>query len=356
MDMNVVLKVFLIYLLSAVQTAVSVEVPGLYEAEVISNSQSSKDRNAAIKKALEIVLGKVMAGEQITLDGAVQIALEDAAHYVTQYQYSLIPSEADNNSSARLMRVIFDESALLELMQSSKLGIWSEVRDETLVWLVVDDAGKRQFFSENEMPDLANALTKAARQKGLPLLFPLLDLEEQQRISVNDVLSAYSERLLEASKRYAVVSVLSGRIQKKGQCWDGEWAFYFNQQIKQWGQTCKPLDEVMLGGLQGAYDQLSRYFAVKPDTLEIDTVILKVLGIQGMTDMTTVTEYLVALPMIESVSWLRVESGANLYKVKYAGSRKAFEELLGLGRVLEPQKANAPGGEELEYRLLKDKI
>jgi hypothetical protein len=350
--MDAVVKILLLSLLFFSDLIAAVEVQGLYEAEVMTQSQSREDRNAAIKAALEIVLEKVLAGEEILQDTAVKIALTDPGQYVTQYQYSLIPSDKDPQSAARVMRVIFDENALLSLLKSSELGIWSAMRDETLVWLVVDRADKRQFYDEIRMPEISAALDKASRNKGLPLIFPLMDLEEQQNISVNDVLSAYSERLLEISARYDSIAILTGRIQQKNKCWIGEWAFYFDDDINQWAQACSHLDQVLLSGMQGAYDQLSKYYAVKPETLEIDTIILKVSGINGMTNLTRVTDYLSSLSMSEAVNWLKVEAGVNLYKVKFSGSQADLQKKLDLGRVLDPINKGISSGNELEYRLL----
>jgi hypothetical protein len=58
--------------------------------------------------------------------------------------------------------------------------------------------------------------------------------------------------------------VMAGRVVKKGQCWLGEWAFYFDNTIKQWNSACLPLKAVMLEGMQGAYNVLSAYYGVKP--------------------------------------------------------------------------------------------
>ncbi len=354
--MQRLLKAFLFILLSHSGILLAVEVQELFEAEVITQSQSPNDRNKAIKDALAIVLGKIMAGENIFEDFTVKMALKDAPRYTTQYRYSLIPSNSDENS-ARLMRVKFDQDALLELMRSSKLGIWNEVRDETLVWLVVEKNGKKQIFNEESMPDIANALTKAAKRKGLPLLFPLMDLQESQKITIPDILGAYSDKLLEVSKRYATPSILVGRVKKYKKCWKSEWALYFNSDIKQWSSECVALDEAILSGMQGTYDKLSKFYAVNPDTLEIDSVILKVSGVKNMTDMSRITDYLSSLPMTESVNWLKVKSGINYYKVKTSGSRRAFIDAVGLGRILDPlDPDDMQNKNELKYRLLPDTI
>jgi hypothetical protein len=349
-------KTFFIFLLCYSANAISVEVQGLFEAEVITQSGSLEDRNKAIKEALTIVLKKVMVGENILENPTVKIALDDASRYTTQFQYSLIPSNVGDKGSTRVMRVKFDEHALMELMRSSNLGIWSAIRDEMLVWLVVDEGGKRKIYNEEQMPEMANALSKGAKRKGLPMLFPLMDLEERQKISINDILGAYSERLYEVSDRYGTTSMLVGRVNKNKKCWVSEWAFYFNNSVRQWSKQCSSLDESILSGVQGAYDKLSEYYAVKPESLEFGTIILKVSGIKGMTGMSKVTDYLTSLPTTEAVHWLKVKSGINYFKIKTSGSRLAFENTVGLGRVLDPLNTGKHKDNELEYRLIPEII
>ena len=55
-----------------------------------------------------------MVGENILENPTVKIALDDASRYTTQFQYSLIPSNVDDNGSTRVMRVKFDEQAVDE--------------------------------------------------------------------------------------------------------------------------------------------------------------------------------------------------------------------------------------------------
>lgn len=242
----------------------ALEVKGLYEIELIANSQSAADREQAIKQALYGVLSRVLVSEDISKIPAVQEVLNGEQHYVKQFQYSLIAADEYSDSDARLIRVEFDEDQLLEAMRKGQVGIWSEIRPQTLVWLVVDTDGSRQFFNPDAMPDIESALALASKVKGVPLIFPMLDLEEQQRISVSEVLSADSRNLLNVSARYEVPAVMAGRVVRKEQCWQGEWAFYFDGKIKQWNSDCLPLKATMLEGIQGAYTVLSHYYGVKP--------------------------------------------------------------------------------------------
>lgn len=247
-----------------IQEPTAIEVKGLYEIELIANSQSAPDRELAIKQALYSVLSRILVAEDISKVPAVQDLLHVAQHYVKQFQYSLIAANEYSDSDARLMRVEFDEDQLLEVLRKSQVGIWSEIRPETLVWLVVDEDGQREFYNPDTMPDIESALSLASKIKGVPVIFPMLDLEEQQRISVSEVLSADSRNLLAVSARYDVPAIMAGRIAKKNQCWQGEWAFYFDNKINQWNGGCLPLKGAMMEGIQGAYQVLSSYYGVKP--------------------------------------------------------------------------------------------
>lgn len=257
-------RLFMLGLLCHPLLLQAVEVKGLYEIELIANSQSAEDRTVAIKQALYAVLSRVLVSEDISRIPAVQQALASAQSYVKQSQFSLISADEQPETDARLLRVQFDEDQVMEVMRKSQVGIWSEIRPETLVWLVVDDEDGRRFYNPDTMPELESALAFASKIKGVPMIYPMLDLEEQQKISISEVLGADSRNLLAVSARYEVTSVMAGRIAKKGNCWQGEWAFYFDGRIKQWSGACSPLKAAVVAGAQGAYDVLSNYYGVKP--------------------------------------------------------------------------------------------
>lgn len=257
---------FLIFALLFSTQLPAVEVAGLYEIELVANSQSPQDRIQAIKQALYAVLDRILVSDDISKIPVVQEMLSSAQHYVKQFQYSLIAADDSSDTDARLIRVQFDEDQMLEVLRKSHVGIWSEIRPETLLWLVVEQDGNRQFYNADTMPDIESALALASKVKGMPIIYPMLDLEEQQRISVSEVLGADSRNLLAVSARYEVTSIMTGSLVKKGSCWQGEWAFYFDGKIKQWNGACQPLKATILTGVKGAYDVLSNYYGIKPES------------------------------------------------------------------------------------------
>jgi hypothetical protein len=250
------------------------EVTGLFEIELVARSESSEDREQAIKQALFVVLDRILISDDISQIPVVQEMLLGAQHYVKQSQYALLPAEAYGESSARLFRVQFDENQVLEAVRKGQVGIWDEIRPETLLWLVVDADGTRQFYNADTMPDIESALMTASKAKGLPFIYPLLDMEEQQKISVSEVLGTDSKNLLAASSRYEAPAVMAGRLVKKADCWQSEWAFYFDGKIKQWSNgSCQALKFAISAGVRGAYSELSNYYGLKPEIPIVPAVI-----------------------------------------------------------------------------------
>ncbi len=327
----------------------SIEVDNLYETEVHLESESKQDREIATQQALKIILTRILAGENILNDNIVKTILANSTYFVREFQYSL--GEPTPNSS-RLMRVLFDEKLLIDTLRLSNTGLWNEIRPTTLVWLVVDEQNKQRFFDPYWMPEVDRALTKATKAKKLPVLYPIQDLDEKQKISISDILSAYSDHLLKVSTRYDVVSTLAGKMIDKGTCWKAEWTHYFDGKITQWSSPCGLINKIASNGFQGVYDNLSRYYAVTPPSKKVDSVLLKVGNIKTNLDREKVTNYFETLPMVKTVTRVGEELGYDVYRLFYQGKRSALNKNLAKDHLLNLEEHSKLNAKEVKYKLI----
>jgi hypothetical protein len=72
-------------------------------------------------------------------------ALENAATYVDQYQYAQTARVTGAKSPA-ILRVSFNQDAIMAFMCHSGLAVWGGNRDKTLLWLVIEQRGKQAFL------------------------------------------------------------------------------------------------------------------------------------------------------------------------------------------------------------------
>ncbi len=350
-DMKLWGAVFLLCLLTVQQNAYAVEVENLYEADVVAESVTSEDRLQAIEKALQRVLLRILTGQNIMQDETVKAVMANAENYVAEYQFSLAKGE---KQQARLLRVLFNEEFLISTFRPSGLALWNEIRPRTLVWLVVEENNLLQFFDPDLMPDIDRALKKASKQKKIPLLLPMQDLKEKRLLTIGDVLSAYSEHLLEVSARYDVMSTLAGKLVRQGKCWKAEWTLYFDGKIMQWQTACGTLDGVMMTATQGIYQRLARVYAAKPKFSAVNSLIMKVSGIENMKQLVALRDELEGFSIINTATWLSSHGGYNFFRVFYQGARDEMNEMLEIGRVLQVQDTLKPDVEEVHYRWLKN--
>jgi len=348
--MKLLIKFLVVCWLFIAPYVMAVEIKDLFEVEVLAQSQSREDRNTALREALAVVLNRVMVGDDITQDSTVKAALDNASSYVDQYQYGL-NTQASAKDKSRIMRVAFNEDVLMGLMRSSQLSIWNEVRDQVLVWVVVEAHGKRSLLEIEQNRLVGQALQKAAKLKGVPVLMPLMDLEEKQKVLVADVLSAYPTRLMKASERYDVAAILSGKLVKKRRCWQSEWTLSFDEKIEQWTVPCSSLDANLAESFQGVYKPLSTYYSAKSGRIESNQELIKISGIKGMTAETNIKAYLRNLPMVSDVKWIQVDQGRHVFELKFSGTREALHKYITVGRELREKGMDAQDGSRV-YELL----
>lgn len=217
--------------LSALPLARAEPVGGLYEADVPVQSQEPAARDAAMRRALEQVLVKLSGTRQVLQNPQLREAIAAAPGYVVQFYFrhddgpAVAAPEAVPEATPRaLLHVSFQPAALDELLHRAGEPRLSANRPATLVWMVSDDGSARRIVNAESDPGAIASLLRQADQRGVPLMFPLLDIEDGMAVTPEQLwsLDAAAERT--ASQRYAAESVLLARVvQSSAGEWLGEW-------------------------------------------------------------------------------------------------------------------------------------
>lgn len=177
-------------LISPLQAA---RVPDLYSAEV--------DAGLPEERQLEAALNQVM----VKLSGRAGITAVPGAAVMRDNAALLLDSLEDRATGTR---VRFDAASLSRLMANLGLPLLPEERPELLVWMARQQ-GEATAFVE---PDAASyqTLNRGAQRRGLPLLIPLLDLQDQLALSADQLAALDQGAIVEASSRYPFDALLIG--------------------------------------------------------------------------------------------------------------------------------------------------
>ncbi|WP_334020795.1 DUF2066 domain-containing protein [Alteromonas sp. S015] len=176
------------------------------EAQIQVEDQSQRTQQSALKKALKQVFVK-MSGSTSVLDNAgVKAALSSPQSLLRSYRFAF-----DKGRTYYVAE--FDQTKLSELLQREMLPLWGDRRPETIVWLAKEDEYEtRLILDESLNSEVQHTLKQTAKERGVPLSLPLMDLTDNVNISTYDVWGRFVEPLRKASARYGVDNIIGARV------------------------------------------------------------------------------------------------------------------------------------------------
>lgn len=339
----------------------------LYEVQVPVSGQQDRERARALGAAFEQVLLKATGRRDAAEAEAVTAALRQPMRYVQRYSYLPLPdgegAEALREDGYReMLRVQFDVNAVNQLLQDAGVPLWGRTRPVTLLWVAVEERGDRWLLGGEAGPDMRKAVERAAQARGIPVLLPLMDLEDRRELHFTDVWGNFQDALLRAGARYQPGAVLAGRLlQNPGGDWTARWSLYHDGNVDHWAARAGEWQPLVASGIDGTADLLAARHAriITADGRGfIDIVVTDVRGVEGYE---RAMRYLRGLDPVDSLRVTRLESDRMRFRLTLSGDRDNLVRLIGFGSALVPvapdpghlpEHPDREGIQELTYRLL----
>ena len=345
--------VFTIGLVSAPASAELVK--GLYEGSIIVQSQSAKERKKASRELLSQVLVKVSGSRQIESNEVIRRAVRHPDSYVQQFSYksqvvnvsdeyiSVTPSQQSltqplEEKTVYELSLQFNANALEKLLLEANLPLWPNNRPTVLIWLVSkNEDGLRYFVNENDPSGIYDSVLQAANDRGLPVVTPLLDLQDQTQISENDVWGLYHQLIRQASKRYNADTILVGRLDPiSDDRWDVTWMFLTNDTTV-FDATAMDLNSAIHFGIDRIADNFAEQYAITPNELEQGNILLQVDEVDNFEKYSALASYLEAQAAIKKVTVVQVEKDTIYYRLEVQGNFQQLREAIALDKKLLPK-------------------
>lgn len=334
------LLVLMVSLCALASTAVqAVEVEGMYQTRVEVASQNEDDRAAGFEQALVDVMIRVTGNSSIADSDDVEPLLDDAAGYVRSFRYRELDDAAeedgaDEESAEYELSVSFDDRRLTEDLEAEGVPVWGRRRPQVLLWVGVDEGSERYIVGEEDGADAREALRDQAAERALPLMFPILDLEDQERIEFVDIRAPFIDSVESASERYRPDTTLVGHVRRRGaDQWTAEWTLLAAEEETNWRVRAEGRDELLAAGIDGATDRIASRLAGRDgETIEL---YVNVEGLDSVGDYAEVSEYLDTRGRVNSVDVDRIVANAARFQVEFEGSLAELQRTLALGDVLD---------------------
>lgn len=293
-----------------------------------TSTPSKKDFSQALLQALQ----KLSGNPNIDTVPDLQTALSDPKSLVESY--SIAQKIGPSGAAENMLLVNFNQRKLFALLQNNQQNIWTaDTRPTTLLWIQTQsNSDDKTLLSSDNDSTLKNQLNWQCKTRGLPIIWPMLDLNAQQLLQSSWPLNNKQQQDL--LSRYQAGSLLMGTIttDKDGQQ-SAQWIALVDGTTWQWQTPASKLWQ------QSAFNHfqniMSDQYASSTINNQKQTILLTISGINSIDAYAQASGLLLRLPVVTGVSILKSDSSSVTLKVDCISGRQ------GLISALE-QKEKSP--------------
>ncbi|KXO09909.1 hypothetical protein AKG98_1005 [Moritella sp. JT01] len=330
-------------------TARAVEVEHLYSASVMAvNNQSNRTLQ---KVAFAEVLVKVSGNAEIATNPVIKKALINAREYLVKQAEERVDGE-------RYLQASFNEQKINRLLRSSEFGVWSQNRPQQVIWLVVDENFSRSVKGENDRDyaDFIDAIKAQANKRGIPVLFPVMDLDDQLQVSSSDLWGQFTDPVELASTRYGADNYIIAKIIKQNDDYQLNWSMYGrnnnNQPYEVWlnGQGQGELAAIGTKLTDSLANHLGERYSVKASGK--DEVVF--LNVDAVTDITDYAKLIAMFSELSAVAQVDLDTvtGSNVQlKLVLLGTQQDLLTELSLDQRIQSTE-NAFGDTNFQWNVI----
>jgi hypothetical protein len=234
----------------------------------------------------------------------------------------------------------FNAAAVADALTRANWPVWGAERPLTLLWIAVDRGdGQRALMgatptADEWSPELAELMMQlredleaVASERGLPITYPLLDLEDRNAVGFPEVWGGFDAQISAASERYNADGVLVGRVAQSSFGLDVRWSFLDDTRSS----------AVLGSDIRGGVDWLADRYAGEYSTIGGARIAhITVLDVASVDEYGRVMSYLESQSVLSSVDVEGFEGTTLRLRVAVRGDDRVVERVLGLGGVLVP--------------------
>ena len=306
----------------------------LYAAATPVANQSAQERDKAFTRDLAQVLIKVSGNPNAAQVAALSSVLSNAGGLVVEYRYGAVPL---NQGGGQELWARFDAKAVDKALIQGGQGTWGEGRPTVVAWVLDGDT----IVADNPNAPIVSAMRKDARQRGLPLVMPLMDLTDQKRVSGFDIRTLFLPALKSASQRYGAHAMLIGVIKSADVGVQSQWTLVFGNNSTPFQETADTPQQAGAAAVGQATTLLAQQLAYLPSVGGGGQMRVLVSGVNSLANLKQVEALITAVPGVGSLQLDSVRGELVGFRVPYAGAAADLQQALTVAGSLSLARSTA---------------
>lgn len=340
---KVLLTIFLL-IGTLATTANAVVLSSLYADQVPVNSRAAALQKSAIAKALKNVFIKVSGNAKVADIDEISSAIQNPDNYVRDFSYKQNPADIDN---PLILQVNFTPKSIDNLLNQVGQPIWKKNRPLTLIWLATQNKSSTQLINNSD-DTIVQLLTLDAKQRGVPIIFPILDLTDMQQLKPTDVWAPFIDVVQNASARYSPDAILIIRLnQSDPNNLISHWALLLKNNKMTWDIKGNDKQAILQAGINNITNILAKQFAVSKINQTTNTITITVMNLKNIGDYAKVVHYLNELAGITNVEVQNVSASQVKFNLTLNVKTETLRRTIQLNPMLSPVESSEPGDNQI---------
>ncbi len=292
----------------------------LYTVQVPIYVNTDAGVEAAKRMALADVITKVTGSRSSLKSPHIQASQSNVNSYFDNI--SLSAGVGDVLPSVRLK---FNSQAIKTLVEAAGLPIWDGTRPRLMVWLAKRDFNQSTIVGVSENLSTTEFIEQA-KLRGLPLILPIMDLEDNASIQALDIETGQLNNIRKASQRYQADIILTGTLVKQS---DAQWLLQGQILMPQknilWQARALDMDALADQAMEKLAQELVKVYARQPTNMQTHQLLLQVNHIDNLQKYEQVQQELQQLSRIIEVQIHKVKQDQLTLLITHEGS---YEHIL----------------------------
>ncbi len=311
----------------------------LYQVREPVSSQQPTERDAALSRALDTLVVRLTGDPAALQNPAVVELRKSPQQLISQYSYQ--------NGPPQVLQVDFDPLSSERSLRQAGLSLWGANRPAILAWWLNETSDGSTLVGDAQSG--AALLRDAAQHRGLPLLLPLADLDEQLLATAENLSANQPAALQDASARYGADALLTVQAREADGQWQAQWRLWLGDTREQ--GTAQGADQVALADAVwlAVSQRLAPRFVSRPGAAQ---------GLQLEVQGANLARYAELQRLLEPFAARLQWAQGNRLSFRLNASPEQLRAQLALGRLQEgsvavdpvaPAAAVTPGAATLQF-------
>lgn len=305
------------------------DVGGLYAARVPVPDRSDAELARGARAALAEVLVKLTGDRAVRSRDVVGEVLGQASRLLFKYGYEPTPE------GELLLVAEFDEPALDAALASRGIARWGRQRPDTVAFIVLDEGGQRTVLGGEVAGLRGEALLERAERRGVPVLLPLVDIEETRDLAAAPDWDGIATTALALANRYGTTGVLVGHLRETVPgLWESRWQVQVGSDAIEWREEGDIAALMLEEAADRLADALARRYADPALLAHAETFAISIEGITDGNDYARAVTYLERLDAVADLFVRGAQANRLELEVSVRGGRAGLAQTVGFGNVL----------------------